>query len=60
MTNADAIKIAAAIREQADRSQAPATLAALEHVAETIADIYAATNRTPPAAKQSFMIACGL
>lgn len=73
MTNAEAIKIAAAIREQADQrrmvldgeiihgmwSQGDA-IDALKAVAETIADVYATGQRVPDTAKQAFMNACGL
>lgn len=68
MTNDEAIKIAATIREQADqqssalgdRRYAGDAVDSLKAVAETVADLYAATQRVPDSAKQAFMIACGL
>lgn len=68
MTNAQAIKIAATIREQTDvqrsalgdRRYTGDAVDSLKAVAETIADVYAATQRVPATAKQAFMHACGL
>lgn len=68
LTNDEAIKIAADIRKEVDiqssalgdRRYVGDAVDSLKTVAETIADVYAATQRVPASAKQAFMTACGL